>query len=113
MAAADHAWRSMFLTVMYPGALFFVGCCLVSESPRWLIRQARPEKARAALARLLPPAAAESEFKEIVDARDAWEAEGVPGAAQPRFGHVVDHGDERIPAPPLPAVRLTPRRRRD
>lgn len=51
--------------------------------------------------------------EEIVDARDAGEAEGVPGAAQPRFGHVVDHGDERIPAPPLPAVRLTPRRRRD
>ena len=51
--------------------------------------------------------------EEIVDARDAWEAEGVPGAAQPRFGHVVDHGDERITSPPLPAVRLTPRRRRD
>ncbi len=43
---------------------------------------------------------------EIVEARDAWEA----GSA--RFGHVVDHGDERVPAPPLPAVRLTPRRRR-
>ena len=44
--------------------------------------------------------------EEIVDAREAWEA----GAA--RFGHVVDHGDERVPAPPLPAVRLTRRRRR-
>ena len=44
--------------------------------------------------------------EEIVDAREAWEA----GAA--RFGHVVDHGDERIPAPPLPGVRLTRRRRR-
>ena len=44
--------------------------------------------------------------EEIVDARDAWEASG------PRFGHVVDHGDERVPAPPLPAVRLTRRRRR-
>lgn len=43
---------------------------------------------------------------EIVDARDDWEA----GSA--RFGHVVDHGDERVPAPPLPGVRLTPRRRR-
>jgi redox-sensitive bicupin YhaK (pirin superfamily) len=43
---------------------------------------------------------------EIVEARDAWEA----GAA--RFGHVVGHGEERVPAPPLPAVRLTPRRRR-
>ncbi|MET0780415.1 MAG: pirin family protein [Microbacterium sp.] len=43
---------------------------------------------------------------EIVDARDAWESGAV------RFGHVVDHGSERVPAPPLPAVRLTRRRRR-
>ncbi len=43
--------------------------------------------------------------EEIVEARDAWEA------GSPRFGHVIDHGDERVPAPPLPAVRLTPRRR--
>lgn len=43
---------------------------------------------------------------EIVEAREAWEA----GAE--RFGRVVDHGDERIPAPPMPAVRLTRRRRR-
>ncbi|HWV50463.1 MAG TPA: pirin family protein [Microbacterium sp.] len=44
--------------------------------------------------------------EEIVDAREAWEA----GSA--RFGHVVTHGDERIPAPELPHVRLMPRRRR-
>jgi redox-sensitive bicupin YhaK (pirin superfamily) len=44
--------------------------------------------------------------EEIVEARDAWEARDA------RFGHVIDHGDERIPAPPLPAVRLTRRRRR-
>ena len=44
--------------------------------------------------------------EEIVDAREAWEA----GAS--RFGHVVDHGAERVPAPPLPGVRLTRRRRR-
>jgi redox-sensitive bicupin YhaK (pirin superfamily) len=43
---------------------------------------------------------------EIVEAREAWEAGGE------RFGRVIDHGDERIPAPPLPAVRLTQRRRR-
>ena len=43
---------------------------------------------------------------EIVDARDAWET------GDARFGHVVDHGPERVPAPPLPAVRLTRRRRR-
>lgn len=44
--------------------------------------------------------------EEIVEARDAWEADS------DRFGHVVGHGAERIPAPPLPAVRLTRRRRR-
>jgi redox-sensitive bicupin YhaK (pirin superfamily) len=44
--------------------------------------------------------------EEIVDARDAWEARS------DRFGEVVGHGDERIPAPPLPGVRLTQRRRR-
>ena len=43
--------------------------------------------------------------EEIVEAREAWEA------GTDRFGHVVGHGDERIPAPPLPGVRLTPRRR--
>ena len=44
--------------------------------------------------------------EEIAEAREAWEADA------PRFGHVVEHGDERVPAPPLPAVRLTRRRRR-
>ncbi|OWP23678.1 pirin [Microbacterium sp. AISO3] len=42
---------------------------------------------------------------EIEVAREEWEA------ASDRFGHVTGHGDERIPAPPLPHVRLTPRRR--
>lgn len=43
---------------------------------------------------------------EIVEAREAWEARSE------RFGTVIDHGPERIPAPPLPVVRLTPRKRR-
>ena len=43
---------------------------------------------------------------EIAEAWDAWEARA------PRFGHVEGHGDVRIPAPPLPNVRLTRRRRR-
>lgn len=43
---------------------------------------------------------------EIVEAREAWEADSA------RFGRVVGHGPERIPAPPMPAVRLTRRRRR-
>ncbi len=44
--------------------------------------------------------------EEIVEAREEWEA------GSERFGTVEGHGDVRIPAPPLPAVRLTQRRRR-
>ena len=43
--------------------------------------------------------------EEIVQARDDWEARGE------RFGRVTGHGNHRIPAPPLPHARLTPRRR--
>lgn len=44
--------------------------------------------------------------EEIVAARDDWEA------GDARFGPVSGHGSARIPAPPLPPLRLTPRRRR-
>lgn len=43
---------------------------------------------------------------EIVHARESWEAGTAP------FGPVVGHGPERVPAPPMPGVRLTQRRRR-
>ena len=43
---------------------------------------------------------------EIVRARDDWES----GAD--RFGRVDGHDGQVIPAPPLPKVRLSPRRRR-
>lgn len=44
--------------------------------------------------------------EEIAQARKDWEN------GHPRFGTVNGHGGERIPAPELPSVRLTPRRRR-
>ncbi|MDQ0646797.1 redox-sensitive bicupin YhaK (pirin superfamily) [Microbacterium natoriense] len=47
---------------------------------------------------------------EIAQARAEWEAESA-GAPTDRFG-VVDGHDVRIPAPPLPDVRLMPRGRK-
>ncbi|WP_313885918.1 pirin family protein [Fodinicola feengrottensis] len=44
--------------------------------------------------------------QEIAAARDDWETHD-----HDRFGLVAGHGSDRIPAPPLPAVRLTPRHR--
>jgi redox-sensitive bicupin YhaK (pirin superfamily) len=44
--------------------------------------------------------------EEILEARASWEAQDLT-----RFGIVAGHGGDRIPAPGLPGVRLTPRRR--
>jgi MFS family permease len=83
VAAADHAWRSMFLTVMYPGVLFLAGCIFVSESPRWLLRHGRPERARAALLRLRPAATCDAELAEMSTALATERARTrlAPGAA--------------------------------
>lgn len=43
--------------------------------------------------------------EEVAQARADWEAVG-----QQRFGDVPGHDAQRIPAPPMPGVRLTPRR---
>lgn len=64
-AAADRAWRSMFLAVLYPGALFLLGCLFVTESPRWLIRHGRTAQAANVLARLRPVGESEAEVAEI------------------------------------------------
>jgi redox-sensitive bicupin YhaK (pirin superfamily) len=46
---------------------------------------------------------------EIVAAREEWEAQRLGG----RFGFVEGHNGQLIPAPPMPALRLKPRVRRD
>ena len=64
-AAQDHAWRGMFLSMVYPGLFFFVGTFLLVETPRWLFRQGRKAEALANLRRLSPPAEAEKQLREM------------------------------------------------
>ena len=64
-AAEDHAWRGMFLSVIYPGLLFFAGTFFLSESPRWLFRRGRVEDARAALQRASSAADAQLQMDEM------------------------------------------------
>lgn len=63
--AADHAWRGMFLTVGYPGILFFLGIFFLTESPRWLCRKGHKDAALRAMLRSRSQAAAEAELDEI------------------------------------------------
>jgi SP family myo-inositol transporter-like MFS transporter 13 len=45
----DHAWRSIFWVSLPPGIVFVLGSLFVTESPRWLFRRGRKDRARAAL----------------------------------------------------------------
>jgi SP family myo-inositol transporter-like MFS transporter 13 len=65
VAAANHAWRGMFLSVIYPGILFLIGGFFISESPRWLYRKGRKDQARAAMLRSRTTAEADFELAEL------------------------------------------------
>jgi SP family myo-inositol transporter-like MFS transporter 13 len=61
-AAQNHAWRAMFLSVVYPGLIFFVGSFFISETPRWLFGKGRKEAALDALRRSSPEDEAQRQF---------------------------------------------------
>jgi MFS family permease len=61
----DHAWRSIFWVSLPPGLLFVIGSFIVSESPRWLYRRGKKDKAYAALLRSRSPEQASLELREM------------------------------------------------
>ena len=65
VAAANHAWRGMFLSVIYPGILFLIGGFFISESPRWLYRKGRKQQAREAMLRSRTVAETDFELAEL------------------------------------------------
>ncbi|HEX3940705.1 MAG TPA: MFS transporter [Acidobacteriaceae bacterium] len=64
-AIESHAWRGMFLAVIYPGLVFLLGSFFLAESPRWLFRRGRTAEAKAALLRSTSAAEAEREMEEM------------------------------------------------
>jgi sugar porter (SP) family MFS transporter len=58
-------WRCMFAATAVPALLFFVCIFAVPESPRWLVKSGRTEKARRVLARIGDVRVAESQLHEI------------------------------------------------
>jgi MFS family permease len=63
--AENHAWRAMFLTLIYPGLIFFAGAIFLSESPRWLVRKGKMDAAMTALRRSVSEDEAETEMREM------------------------------------------------
>jgi MFS family permease len=69
----DHAWRSIFWVSLPPGVLFVIGSLMVSESPRWLHRRGKKDKAYAALLRSRSPEQASLELREMDETARAAE----------------------------------------
>lgn len=70
-AAQDHAWRFMFLSLVYPGLIFFFGSFFLSESPRWLFRRGKVEATLAALRRTSSEREAELQLEEMQNVTEA------------------------------------------
>jgi len=64
-AAENHAWRGMFLSVIYPGLVFFIGSFYLSETPRWLLRKGRAQDALVALRRASSEEDAQVQMREM------------------------------------------------
>ena len=64
-AAENHAWRGMFLSVIYPGVIFFFGSFLLSETPRWLFRKGKKKAALASLLRSSSEEEAKLQMEEM------------------------------------------------
>jgi MFS transporter, SP family, solute carrier family 2 (myo-inositol transporter), member 13 len=69
----DHAWRSIFWVSLPPGLLFVIGSLIVSESPRWLFRRGKKDKAYAALLRSRSAEQASLELSEMEETARAAE----------------------------------------
>jgi MFS family permease len=86
-AAQDHAWRGMFLSVIYPGLVFFFGCFFLTETPRWLFRKGRTDAALAALRRASHEEEAQLQLQEMENIRTTkvQAAEGAGSLLQRRY----------------------------
>ena len=61
----QFGWRWMFTLVAAPSLLFFISALLVPESPRWLVKNGLPDRARGILARIGGDAYACAETENI------------------------------------------------
>jgi sugar porter (SP) family MFS transporter len=65
---ADSAnWRAMIAAAIVPAVVLLVGMLRMPESPRWLLKNGRPDEARAVLHSTLQGQGVEQEFDEITE----------------------------------------------
>ncbi|HKK18911.1 MAG TPA: sugar porter family MFS transporter, partial [Opitutales bacterium] len=62
----DETWRVMFASELVPGTIFLVLVFLLPESPRWLVKTGKSEKAQVVLHRIFRNGA-DSEYERIAE----------------------------------------------
>jgi SP family galactose:H+ symporter-like MFS transporter len=68
----EGSWRFMFAIGLLPAFLLSVGMIFLPESPRWLIKKNKHEKATKILQNLRNTANVHHEIEEIISWRHAW-----------------------------------------
>ena len=64
-AQAVYNWRWMLFAGVLPGLILFVGMCLMSDTPRWLVSKNREDEAKYVFKKIEPDIDAEKEIKDI------------------------------------------------
>ena len=90
-AMKDQAWRRIFWMSIPPGVLFVLGSLFFAESPRWLFKLGREERARQSLLRSRTPEQATLELREMesVGADRQAQKEHVSGDSLLRRRYVI------------------------
>lgn len=60
-----YNWRLMLFAGVLPGLVLFVGMCLMSDTPRWLVSKNREDEAKTVFKKIEPDLDTEKEIQEI------------------------------------------------
>ena len=64
-AQAVYNWRWMLFAGVLPGLILFVGMCLMSDTPRWLVSKNRDKEAKAVFKKIEPDVDSDREIQDI------------------------------------------------
>lgn len=64
-AQAVYNWRWMLFAGVLPGLILFVGMCLMSDTPRWLVSKNRDNEAKAVFKKIEPDVDSDREIQDI------------------------------------------------
>jgi len=87
-----ESWRYMLASLSVPSLFLFVGLFFIPESPRWLVRNQRPDQAKRLLVRLEGSEFAETEMSSISESFKSLHREKISDLLSPKLRKVALFG---------------------